>query len=249
VTVTLVTGASSGIGRALAEEFGRQGDHVVVVARREPLLHEVAAAITARGGHATVVSLDVGDTARTVSAFEALDDHLGGIDRVIAAAAVGPANNGPSFAWSTIAGACHVNFCGAAASLAALAPRMAARRRGHLVGLSSISSFGALPGSGAYCAPKAGLSMLLECLRLDLAPHGVAVTTVHAGFVDTAMVAHREGAMPGLMSPEDAAAHIVAALARRPARIDFPLTLALAARAAALVPRALRDKLVRRVVK
>jgi NAD(P)-dependent dehydrogenase (short-subunit alcohol dehydrogenase family) len=87
--------------------------------------------------------------------------------------------------------------------------------------------------------------MLLECLRLDLHPHGVAVTTVHLGFVDTPMVAHRRGAMPQRLTPEHAAAHILRALSGRPARIDFPQPLAGLARAAAALPDGLRDPLVR----
>ncbi|MCA9624908.1 MAG: SDR family NAD(P)-dependent oxidoreductase, partial [Myxococcales bacterium] len=151
----------------------------------------------------------------------------------------------PAHSWEALAAPCHINFCGAIATLTAALPAMVARGRGHLVGISSLSSYGALPASAPYCAPKAGLSMALECLRLDVAPRGVAVTTVYAGFIDTAMVAHRREAMPQLLSPEAAARRILDALPERPPRIDFPQPLAWAARAAARLPRALRDPVVR----
>jgi NAD(P)-dependent dehydrogenase (short-subunit alcohol dehydrogenase family) len=91
--------------------------------------------------------------------------------------------------------------------------------------------------------------MLLDCLRLDVAERGIAVTAVHAGFVDTPMVAHRRERMPQLMSAEDAAQRIVRALPAHPARIDFPEPLALAARLAGNLPRPLHDALVRRLAR
>jgi short-subunit dehydrogenase len=140
-----------------------------------------------------------------------------------------------------MAGACHLNFCGAAATLTAVLPQMVERRRGHVVGISSIASFTPIPGRGGYCAPKAGLSMLLECLRLELAGTGVHATAVHPGFVRTAMTAKSKGGLPFVMDPPAAAERIVRALPGAPATIDFPWQLATAARLGAALPRALRD--------
>ncbi|HHH28311.1 MAG TPA: SDR family NAD(P)-dependent oxidoreductase [Polyangiaceae bacterium] len=245
----LVTGASSGLGRALATRLGRDGWRVVLAARRQAALDEVAATIRAAGGEAVVGVLDVADTTRCVAAIRGWDDELGGLDLVIANAGVGPELSASPLSWEALAGPCHVNYCGAVATLTAVLPRMVERGRGHLVGISSLSSFGALPESAAYCSPKAGLNMMLDCLRLDGEPHGVAVTTVHAGFIDTPMVAHRREAMPQLVPVDEAAARIVDALPSRPARIDFPQPLAWVARAGARLPRPLRDRLVRRAVK
>ncbi|MEJ7733133.1 MAG: SDR family NAD(P)-dependent oxidoreductase [Polyangiaceae bacterium] len=181
----LITGASSGIGRGLAERLAAGGVHVVLAARREALLAEVAAGITARGGKARAEVLDVSDTEKTVAVVRAVDAELEGLDLVVANAGVGApqAAEGQtvSFEWENLAGAFHTNFCGAAATLTAALPRMVARGRGHLVAIGSLASFGALPDAAAYCAPKAGLAMLLECLRLDLRGTGVKVTSVHGG--------------------------------------------------------------------
>jgi NAD(P)-dependent dehydrogenase (short-subunit alcohol dehydrogenase family) len=139
-----------------------------------------------------------------------------------------------------------VNFCGAAATLTALAPRMRAEKRGHLVGISSLASMGALPGgSAAYCAPKAGLSMLLECLRLDLAPHGVRVSAVHVGFVETEMVASTQFFMPMMLSTGACADHIVTRLPGGPATIDFPWPMAAATRLHGALPRWVRERIAR----
>jgi len=244
-STALVTGASSGLGRALSVGLGRQGWRVVLAARREEALQEAAAEVRDAGGEALVQVLDVGDTEDCVATVRRLDTELGGLDLVVANAGVGPDRERSPLSWEALAGPCHVNFCGAVATLTAALPQMVERGRGHLVGISSLSSFGALPGSGAYCAPKAGLNMMLDCLRLDCEPRGVAVTTVHAGFIDTPMVAHRRQIMPQLMPASEAATRILEALPRRPARIDFPQPLAWIARAGAGLPRQLRDRLVR----
>ncbi len=203
-------------------------------------------AITAAGGRASIEPMDVGDTERTVARIREIDRSLGdGIDLVIANAGVGERKGHASYAWEAIADACHVNFTGAAATLTAILPAMVARGRGHLVGISSLASFGPLPRSAAYCAAKAGLSMLLECLRLDVQDAGVKVTSVHVGFVRTPMTAQATHPMPQLLEVDAAADHIVDALAEGPANIDFPQPLAAVTWAASRLPRAVRDRLHR----
>ncbi len=237
----LITGASSGLGRALAVQLAADGRRVVLVARRQQALAEVAQAI---GDNATPYVLDVSDADRAATEIAALDE-VHKFELVVANAGVGPPKESPPWAWETLAQPFYVNFCGAAATLSAPIAGMIARGGGHLVAISSLSSFGALPGSAAYCAPKAGLSMLVDCLRLDLAVHGIAVTNVFAGFIDTPMVAHRDEAMPQLMQPDDAAKRIVTALKRRPATIDLPQPLAFGTRMLAALPRVLRDPIVK----
>jgi len=244
----LVTGASTGLGRGLAERLASDGAEVWLVARTAAALDEVARGIAARGGRAHPVVLDVGDTAATAARVRAIDEEAGGLDLVVANAGVGVADRDlPPYAWEAIAPALHVNLCGAAATLTAALPTMVARGRGHLVGISSLAALGALPDSAAYCAPKAGLSMLLECLRIDLAETGVAVTAVHLGFVRTRMVAESTHPMPQLLSVEEATARIVDALPSRPASIDLPQPLAAAARAFGRLPRPARDVVYRKL--
>ncbi|HEU4533554.1 MAG TPA: SDR family NAD(P)-dependent oxidoreductase, partial [Polyangiaceae bacterium] len=171
-----------------------------------------------------------------VAALRAFDAEAP-VDLVVANAGEGaPAPDATPYAWETIERAFHTNFCGAAATLTALAPAMVARGRGHLVGIGSLASFGPLPGSAAYCAPKAGLAMLLACMRLDFAGTGVAVTTVNLGFVRTAMVARSTHPMPQLLEPDEAARRLLAALPRRPRTVTLPRALGAATRLLALVP-------------
>ncbi len=237
----LITGASSGIGRALALEVAAAGVEVVVCARRREALDALVGEIAARGGKARALPLDVADTGATVAALRALDEALGGLDLVVANAGVGLTEGHPSLSWEALGPACHTNFTGAVATLTAVLPRMIERRRGHLVGVSSLASFGALKDAAAYCSPKAGLSMFLDCLRLDLRATGVAVTTVAPGFVRTPMVEHATHPMPQLLEADRAARLIWRRLQRRPARIDFPQPLAFLARLVGGLPRVLHD--------
>lgn len=242
----LVTGASSGIGRALALRLAQAGTQVVAVARRRDELLRLADEAAAGGGRIEPLVLDVSDCGATAAAVREADRRLDGLDLVIANAGVGARPGEPAWSWEAIAAACHTNYCGGAATLTAALPAMVERRRGHLVGISSLSSFGALPQAAAYCSPKAGLSMLLDCLRLDLRPFGVAVTAVHLGFVRTAMVARSTHPMPQLQEVGPTADVLLARLARRPAEINYPQPLAFGTRVFARIPRRLRDFLLLR---
>lgn len=241
----LVTGAGSGIGRGIALELARSAVPLVcLVGRRREPLEETAAAVAAIGVGARVLPLDLADCDAAVAALRALDREIGGLDLVIANAGVGAPPGAAPFAWETLRDPLHVNLCGAAATLTANLEAMVARRRGHLVAVGSISAYGALPGSAAYCTPKAGLGMLLDCLRMDLSPYDVAVTQLRLGFVNTAMVAHSTHPMPQLLEVDEVARVAVRRLARRPREIVLPRALGALVRTAALPPGAVRDALV-----
>lgn len=243
----LITGASSGIGRGLCRALAESGTQVIACARRGGELDALIAEINAQPGwgRARALVLDVADTEATRAAVKQADADVGGLDLVVANAGVGAPPGVPTWSWEALGAACQINFVGAAATLTAALPQMVARRRGHLVGMSSLASFGALPGASAYCAPKAGLSMLLDCLRLDLRNSGVAVTAIHVGFVRTPMLDHAQHALPQLLSVDVAVAAMLARLPARPAEINLPQPLALGTRLFAGLPRALRDLLFR----
>jgi short-subunit dehydrogenase len=240
-----LTGASSGIGRALALGLARPGTQLILCARRAALLEELAAEVRARGAGAETLALDVGRTDDLVAAMRAADD-VRPIDMVIANAGAGPPRDADPLSWEAMAASCTTSFLGAAATVTAILPRMVARRAGHVVGISSLSAIGGpLPRAAPYVASKAGLTMLLDCLRLDVAPSGVAITAVHPGFVDTDMTRGADHPLPFLWTAERAADVILARLPARPARIDFPAPLLWTIRAAGLLPRGLYERIVR----
>lgn len=247
-TSALVTGASFGIGRSLALALARAGCHVVGCARHEAGLEALEQEIRREGGRCLVEELDVADTVRTVGRIRTLDDaHR--FDLIVANAGVGAREGVAPWTWEAIGDAIEINFAGAAATLTAALPAMVSRGRGHLVAVSSLASYAPLPASAAYCAPKAGLDMLMECLRIDLAGSGVRVTNVRAGFVRTRMLTRTTHAMPGVLEPDEAAERIIEGLERAPAEIVFPRWLAAMARASGALPRPLRDALLRVVAR
>ena len=238
----LVTGASSGIGRALAIELARAGAPLcILAARRERELDDVAREVRAAGGRAVTCVADVGDTDAWVARVRRLDVEHGGLDLIVANAAVGAPPGSDPIAWETLREPFHVNVCGAVATLTSVLPAMVERGRGHLLGIGSISAYAALPGAAAYSAPKAALQMLLDCLRLDVVRFGIAVTHARLGFVRTSMVAHSTHPMPQLLEPAEVAKTIVRRLPKRPREIVLPRALAVLARAAGTAPEALRE--------
>lgn len=242
-----VTGASAGIGAAVASLLARNGLHVVLAARRETELAEVAAGIASEGGKATVVAVDVSDPAAITGAVQRMDRELGGLDLVIANAGTAVQRHSAKLEWTDCARMLEVNVIGATATLVAAIPGMVERGRGHLVGVSSIAAYRGLPKLAVYSATKAYLSAMLEGMRIDLEPKGIAVTEVRPGYVRTAL---NEGAgkLPFEMQADEAAQEIVDAILARKAFHAFPLPLAAAMRSASALPRGLWTTLARKMV-
>lgn len=238
----LITGASSGIGRSLALGLAKQGVEVVIAARREAELQSLRKEIEAAGGKAHVAVIDVAHPGAAVAEIQRLDDHLGGLDMVIANAGIGKVGSLKRVTWDKIEGMCQVNFTGAIATLTALIPRMVTRRRGHLVGVSSLIAHApSAAGSIVYQATKVGFSAFLEGLRMEMTGTGIAVTAIHPGFVQTEMTAPNKHPMPFIISAQDATDLILRKLSHAPARIDFPLPMALITKASGLIPSALTN--------
>lgn len=231
-----ISGASSGIGAALARQLAARGTEVILSARRKELLEELAAEIRDAGGRARVAPLDVSDPEATIEGLRRLDDEVGGIDLVIANAGIGGGSWAGKLAWEDCAQSISINVEGAVASLVALLPRMVERGHGHLVGVSSLAGYRGMPASAAYSASKAYLIAFLESLRLDLRDTGVAVTDVRPGFVRTPMTAPNRFHMPWLLEVEDAAARIVRGIEKKRGVVAFPAPLALLARITPMVP-------------
>src|SRR5262249_39253247 len=140
-----------------------------------------------------------------------------------------------------------VNLIGVSNSVAAVLPGMIERRRGHLVGISSLASYRGLPRMAGYCASKAGLNALLDALRVELKPCGIAVTTICPGWVRTAMTANVDIPMPGILEVDDAAHRIVEAIHRRRPFFAFPRPSARQVRFLGLLPSRASDWLLARL--
>ncbi|PRP90270.1 3-oxoacyl-[acyl-carrier-protein] reductase FabG [Enhygromyxa salina] len=243
-STALITGASSGIGAALAKLLAAEGTEVVLVARREQALREQAEAITSAGGKARIEVLDVSDPERTEARIRELDEALG-LELVVANAGVGNSRWGGKLAWNDCRKVIAVNVCGAVATLTGAIPGMVARGRGHLVGVSSIAQYRGLPSSASYCASKAFLSTFLESLRVDLHATGVAVTDVRPGFVDTPMTEDMKS-KPFSIEVDKAARIIARGVRSRRKVVAFPAPMKMIGHMLQLMPKNIYEPAVRR---
>lgn len=242
--VALITGASAGLGRELARQLGARGLKVGLMARRTELLAEVEAAAKAAGSPATAsAACDVADRASVEVAVQSLVAVLGPCDVMIANAGIGYPCPVRSFDADKTWRIYQVNVQGALNAFAAVMPAMLARKRGQLVGISSLASYRSFPESHAYCASKAALSSQLEGMRAELKPRGITVTTICPGFIKTDMTAGNNFTMPFLMECEPAVARIVGAIERRARVYNFPRRLYWAIKASRLIPDIIFDKL------
>ena len=243
--VVIVTGASSGIGRALAVRLGAEGYRVGLIARRRAELEAVASSIATAGGVAVSSVADVGDRPALRAAIAEIENRLGPADVMVANAGFGAPTRLDPLNTDDVEQTIRVNIMGVIYSIEAVLPGMIARKRGHLLAVSSLGAFKGLPGESAYCASKAAVNAYMEGLRIALRSKGVVVTTVCPGFVETPMTP-MDSAAPFLMSAEAAARRIARLVARRRGGVvRFPLPMSILMSLIARLPDAIVERLVR----
>jgi short-subunit dehydrogenase len=224
--VVFLTGASSGIGRALAVELARKGVRLGLLARRAELLMETVAEVERAGGEALALPADVRDPEQVTRAVERVRDRWGRVDVLIANAGMSTTTAGTDLRAAEASDVISINVIGVVNCVAAVLPEMVARKSGHLVAISSLAAYRGMPKSGAYSASKAAVSTLFESLRLDLRRSDVDVTVIHPGFIRTPMTEGRKKKLPFLLEVDDAARRIVRAIERRARTYAFPWQLA-----------------------
>ena len=244
--VVLITGASSGIGRALSVELGRKGASLGLLARRAETLKEIVTEVEAAGGRALSLPADVRDADGVRAAADTLRAEFGRVDVLIANAGIGVTTDARALRPEEVADVIGVNVLGAVNSVTAVLPEMVAENKGQLVVISSLAAYRGLPKSGAYCASKAAVSAFFESLRVDLRGTNVDVTIIHPGFIKTPLTAGREAEMPYLMELSDAVKKIVRAIEQRKKSYAFPWQLATIVRAAMLMPVPMYDRIISR---
>jgi short-subunit dehydrogenase len=244
--VVFITGASSGIGRALSIELGRRGASLGLLARRREMLDELVSEVEQAGGRAVALAADVTDASAVKQAAGKLLESFGKVDVLIANAGVGATTHALDLNADEFAKVVNINLLGAVNSVTAVVPQMVERGSGQLVAISSLAAYRGLPKSGAYCASKAALSAIFETLRLDLRGTGVDVTIIHPGFIKTPLTSGRHADMPYLMELEDATRKIIGAIETRKKSYAFPWQLATLVRAGMLFPISLYDRIASR---
>ncbi|MCW2272616.1 SDR family NAD(P)-dependent oxidoreductase [Rhodoblastus acidophilus] len=236
-----ITGASGGLGRALALSYAAPGVTLHLLGRSETRLVETAALARQRGAETRTAALDVRDSS-AMAAFLREGDARAAIDCLIGNAGVtwGSRPDGELEDFAGIRGVMEINFGGALNSFLPLIDSMLRRGRGQIGLVSSIAAFAPQADCAGYAASKAALLALALSLRAALSPHGLRVNAICPGFVDTPMAARYIGWKPSMVSAEYAAQLIQRGLARDKAIIAFPRGLYLAARLQQILPESLR---------
>jgi short-subunit dehydrogenase len=244
----LITGASSGLGRGLTLWLAKRGIRIHACARRLDQLEKLAQDAKAAGGDVVPVAMDVVDTDGAVKAIQRIDDACGGLDLIIANAGVGADMSRDRFGWESVKKTLQVNVMGAAATLTAVLPRMVERKRGHVVGISSLAAYRGLPRAATYSGSKAFLHTFLEGVRVDLKHKGIRVTSIHPGFVKTEMTADAKTPMPFLMDLDPAIERIGRAILRADSEFAFPWQMSTAISLVKLFPNGLYDVAAKRLM-
>lgn len=230
----IITGASSGIGHALAHELARRGWKLALLARRGDLLNALAKDLGAEA-----VVCDVSDKTAVRNAVQTLG---GTFDLAVANAGVSIPGHATKFKLEEAEEIMRVNYLGMLYLFDAVIPAMVERRSGRFAGVASIAGLRGIPAAGPYSASKAAMQAFLEAARVELKPYGVGVTIVNPGFVATPMVTKHRFRLPFLMSAEKAARIIADGLESGKRVIEFPWQTSRMMRLARLLPDAIYDR-------
>ncbi len=224
----LITGASSGLGAALALHYAAPGIRLSLQGRNSARLDDLATRCTNRGAEVNTACIDVTDQAG-MGAWVTSADQSGPLDLVIANAGISAGTAGGQEPAEQVRAIIATNLDGVLNTILPIIPAMVARGHGHLALMASLAAFRGMPSAPAYSASKAAVKAYGEALRGDLAPKGVRVSVICPGFVDTPLTRANRFHMPLLMPPDRAARIMAAGLAKNHGRIAFPWPMALSA--------------------
>lgn len=231
----LITGASSGLGEALAHAYASAGTMLILTGRHAERLEKVAAACTAQGAEVRTATIDVRDAVGMKDFIQTMDTEHS-IDLVIANAGISAGTFTGEDNLIAAQGVFDVNLGGVLNTIHPILPRMVARKAGQIAIISSLAGILPWPGAAAYSASKAAVRYYGEALRGYLKRTHVSVSVVCPGWIHTPLVAVNRFPMPLIMSSERAASIIKRGLLRRKTRISFPRSLYLLLRVCEALP-------------
>ncbi len=236
-----ITGASTGIGRSLAEALIAKGNHLIVTSRKEESLQDLKALAPDK---IDIVAADVSKADCVESMREELSRVTDSIDTIILNAGTCEYLDANQFESALFDRVIQVNFVGMARCIEASIDLLRKSTNSpHIVGISSAAAITGLPRAEAYGASKAAVESCLESLALDLDDQGIDVTIVYPGFVDTPLTRKNDFPMPFLMSSEQAVAEMIKGIESRKFRVAFPRKLIWSLKFMAWLPDAIRHRM------
>ena len=243
-----LTGASTGIGRAVALELAAHGAVTGLTARNETALRDLCDEIERMGGRAVVLQGDVTDAVRMKEIVHKFEGQAGAIDVLIANAGSHLFTRPERFDAGEYLGLMDLNYGGMLKCIEALLPGMLDRGAGHIVGVASLAGFRGVPRAAAYGASKAAMINFLESLRFHVVRRNVKVTIVNPGFVRTPLTDKNDFRMPFLIEADRAARTICAGIARGKDEIAFPFPFSWMIKAMRIIPFPLYKSIMSRAV-
>jgi len=244
-----LTGASMGIGRALAFELAARGAVSILTARNEAALHEVRREVEARGGRALIKPGDVTDLDRMKTIAATIEEELGGIDVLIANAGTHLFTKHAAFDTAEYLALMDINYGGTLRCIEAVLPGMLRREAGRIVGIASLAGLRGLPRAAAYSASKGAMINFLQSIRFHLLEHNVQVTIVNPGFVRTPLTDKNDFHMPFLMDADRAARIICSGIERGKKEIAFPIPFSWTIQLMRIIPYPIYEWIMTRVWK
>ncbi len=244
----LITGASSGIGAALAERLAGPGVVLAVSGRDNQRLTDIADRCRAKGAQVIEKNLDVADQTAMKSWLEEID-ATNPLDLIVANAGVSPGTSGETEDAAQSRRMLEINVTGVFNTITPIVPRMIERQRGTIALMSSLAGFRGLPSAPGYGASKAWVRSYGEGLRGSLYPDGINVSVICPGFVASRITEQNKFPMPFFMTAPKAAEIILKGLSKNKARIAFPFTMYALVLLLATLPLWLTDGILRRLPK
>lgn len=219
----VITGASTGIGKALALKYGNEENTLWLIARSTDKLNKIVDEIKNNGGEANSIPCDLSNTEKMLEISQNIEDRSGGIDLLIVNAGYSSrlfyhGNDNIKEAQKMI----DLNFLSAIIMIEYFVQKMIKKNSGHIVGVASVAGFRGMPTAGVYSATKAGFATYLEGLRVSLGNYKIDITTINPGFVDTPMTQNKNNPKPFLTTPKNAATMITKAITKKKKRFIFP---------------------------
>ena len=244
--VIWLTGASTGIGEALARELTTTGVQLVISARDAQKLEKLSSEL---GQNCMAIPADISIKEQNIAAIETIIKHFGRLDTIILNAGINGYVERDDFNSSIFKKIIQTNFIGMIYGIEAALPYLKQAKHPHIVGMSSTAAYRGLPRAEAYGASKAAIKNMLEALRLNLLPLNISVSVICPGFVKTPLTDQNDFYMPFKISAEEAASTITDQIARYKQEIHFPKRFSIFIKLISFLPSEWYTALLKRTVR